>query len=514
MPTPAQRHYLILVAILHMAPPTNVSAQERWDLGERQTAGHFGGDVEFGAVSAVTLGPLGIYAGDGMNSRVVVLDSLLRPVLRLGREGSGPAEFRSVSELTVRGDTIYAYDGRLRRLTAMSTAGDVAWTESRIPRILDEGADPHPAAVLADGALLVRGRASPPSLAHGLHRFDRFTRQRRRIATLDYSDDMPMARMDVRGFYSTVRRPVHAADRWVLAPGGRFIAVLAQSPPNRSRSGRQMATLSVLSVVGDTLWSQRFTVDPVPLRADRAFEKHALRQAEFMSQSFGLPRGEVVEAYRAAVALPPQQVAFDRMVAGGDGEILLRRGSFGLEKAEWWRVMAEGVTAVFTLPADYDVVAAQGRRIYTLSRGAMDEPVLTLWTPRSGPLSGSSPLSALPGEPSAGCCRSLRRPATSRRRRRRIRSVDRPARRDEELKVEIQRAWDQNFQAYSGEEGLEAAEPGRFTVARCGAPGWHRVVRRGEICFITNRGSGSQGTCLDDLDPSNWTHTPRRAKAR
>lgn len=375
----AQRLCLLLIAIA-LATPFPLGAQERWDLREHRSAGRFGEGIEFGNVSVVTLGPLGLYIGDGMNARVMVLDSLLQPVLSLGRKGSGPGEFRGLAELTVRGDTIYAYDANLRRLTAMTTDGKVEWTESRVPRMPGETADPHPGAVLSNGMLLVRGRARPPSPAHGLHRYDRLTGERVRIATLGYSDDVPIVRMDVRRFYSTVRRPVHAADRTSLAPGGRFVAVLAQSRPEEAGSGFLIAILSALGPVGDTLWSHRFRVAPVPLRADASFEEAARKQAEFMARNFGLPRGEVIEAYRAAVSLPAYQVAFDRVLAGAAGEVLLRRGSFGLERAEWWRVTPTGVDAAFSLPAEYEVVAADGHRIYTLSRGQLEEPVLTLWT--------------------------------------------------------------------------------------------------------------------------------------
>lgn len=167
----AQCRLLTLAGLLFGISAGEAVAQERWNIQPRRSVGHFGGSIEFGSVTAVTLGPLGIYVGDGMNARVVVLDSLLQPITSLGRRGSGPGEFRSIKELTVRADTIYVYDLTLRRLTAVTAAGESVWTQKPIPRMADESADPHPGTVLADGAILVRGRAQSPSPAHGLHRF-------------------------------------------------------------------------------------------------------------------------------------------------------------------------------------------------------------------------------------------------------------------------------------------------------------------------------------------------------
>jgi hypothetical protein len=316
-----------------------------------------------------------------MNGRIVILDPHLTHIRSVGRKGSGPAEFRSVAGLTVRGDTIYVFDPALLRMTAITATGRSVWTQTAIPLMADERAPPHASAVLADGALLVLGRAPSGSPAHGLHRFDRASGERVRIATQDHSDDIPIARAQYSGIRSTFERPVSAHDRHAVAPGGAFLAMLIQSHPAEAGEGR--ATVSALSPLGDTLWSRTFRTPRVPIDhglVQRRVQEDSRAYGERVSQNFGIAPEVARRAYEEALAIPPYQLAFDRLVADADGAVLLRRGGYGMDEVEWWRVTAAGVAARFTLPGDHEVVASAGRRIYTTSAGPLDEPIITAWT--------------------------------------------------------------------------------------------------------------------------------------
>jgi hypothetical protein len=368
-----------LLALMLTAGPA--VGQETWSLRADGSVGAFGGPLEFGSISAVAVGPRGVYVGDDMNGRIVILNRNLTHVRSVGRKGSGPAEFRSIAGLTVRGDTIYVFDPALLRMTAITDAGRSVWTQTNIPHMADEGAPPHASAVLADGALLVLGRAPPGSPAHGLHRFDRASGERVRIATQDHSDDHRIARAQYGGIRSTFERPVSAHDRHAVAPGGAFLAILIQSHPAEAGDGR--ATVSALSPLGDTLWSQTFRTPRVPIDHDivqRRVREDGRAYGERVSRNWGVAREVAQRAYEEALAIPPQQLAFDRVVADADGAVLLRRGGFGMEEVQWWRVTEAGLDARFTLPADHEVVAAVGRRIYTTSTGPLDEPIITAWT--------------------------------------------------------------------------------------------------------------------------------------
>jgi hypothetical protein len=122
-------HDVVLAAFILSLATETVTGQDHWAMRHHAAAGEFGSAVEFGSITAVTLGPRGVYVGDGMNSRVVILDPGLQPLRAVGRRGSGPGEFRSLEELTVRGDTVYIYDPALLRLTAVTETGETVWTQ-------------------------------------------------------------------------------------------------------------------------------------------------------------------------------------------------------------------------------------------------------------------------------------------------------------------------------------------------------------------------------------------------
>jgi hypothetical protein len=73
----------------------------------------------------------------------------------VGREGEGPGEFRSLDWLALLpGDSLLAYDQRLRRLSVFSPEG--AFVQSSALEGSPEGGLPHPMAAFADGSLLVK----------------------------------------------------------------------------------------------------------------------------------------------------------------------------------------------------------------------------------------------------------------------------------------------------------------------------------------------------------------------
>lgn len=79
-------------------------------------------DGEFGFVSALAADGDGrIYVADGMAQQIHVFDAEGRRLPSLGRRGSGPGEFQGVvSVVAGRGDTLYAFDAALQRITAFA----------------------------------------------------------------------------------------------------------------------------------------------------------------------------------------------------------------------------------------------------------------------------------------------------------------------------------------------------------------------------------------------------------
>jgi hypothetical protein len=81
-----------------------------------------------------------------------IFDAAGKHVKSIGREGRGPSEFVSISWLGLRGDTVYAYDGRLLRMSVFTTDGRLA--RSFTLQGGEAARFPEARAVLADGSIL------------------------------------------------------------------------------------------------------------------------------------------------------------------------------------------------------------------------------------------------------------------------------------------------------------------------------------------------------------------------
>ena len=68
-----------------------------------------------------------IYIGDESPARVLSYDSTGKFLRAIGREGSGPGEFRSPN--VGAGDVLVVNDGQLRRLSGFDTTGRLLWTK-------------------------------------------------------------------------------------------------------------------------------------------------------------------------------------------------------------------------------------------------------------------------------------------------------------------------------------------------------------------------------------------------
>ena len=87
-------------------------------------------DYEFVSVEAAYRLPTGgIAVADSRTPFLRVFDEEGRLLRKLGREGAGPGEFRSVHTLLVAGDTLLAYDWNLRRITRYLATGRLLGTQ-------------------------------------------------------------------------------------------------------------------------------------------------------------------------------------------------------------------------------------------------------------------------------------------------------------------------------------------------------------------------------------------------
>ncbi|WP_420438330.1 6-bladed beta-propeller [Candidatus Palauibacter sp.] len=136
--------------------PTLALAQgEAWRLEDEF---RFGGssDLPLGSIDRLVAGPEGSIHVTGRGDVAIhVLGGDGRYVGTIGRGGDGPGEFRVSPEVGVSGDTLWALDRLLRRVSRFTLSGD--FIDSRpIPWIVShKGNSFQPASRLADGTLLM-----------------------------------------------------------------------------------------------------------------------------------------------------------------------------------------------------------------------------------------------------------------------------------------------------------------------------------------------------------------------
>jgi hypothetical protein len=115
-----------------------------WTVTPEVTIGSVDGDVTFGFVGAVRIGPGGdVYVSDLQRSDLQVFTPDGTPVRVIGRAGQGPGEFgRAPSSIGWWGDTLWAFDFQSRRINGFDREGRVLF--SRNPPVVQAGSDDRP----------------------------------------------------------------------------------------------------------------------------------------------------------------------------------------------------------------------------------------------------------------------------------------------------------------------------------------------------------------------------------
>jgi hypothetical protein len=103
---------------------SNDGVPERWVAHPSFALGSADGDVQFGRIMSLAADADGlVYVADGIESRVLLFDSLGNLVTMFGRQGAGPGEFRDLYSVALLGDTVVTLDPRGARLGLFDKRG-------------------------------------------------------------------------------------------------------------------------------------------------------------------------------------------------------------------------------------------------------------------------------------------------------------------------------------------------------------------------------------------------------
>jgi hypothetical protein len=301
-------------------------------------------------VAVTSDGRIVVADGQAHHLKVLAPDGTLLD--SLGQEGEGPGEFRALPSVQVaRGDSIYAYDDRQRRLTAFSAP---SLEQTRTFTITGEGG--------VAGRVLVLGDRLVGGFSDGLMAYQNADTPRRywRVVgpggtpgdTLVHTRRRAMAMTSGGEIFRFWSIPFGRSSQVAAGPDGRLyhgwtdsLHVRASAPDGTTRVVASVPTPSV------------------PVR--EAERDSALERVN-------------TDALRAKVAdkLPATKPAFTDLVVSGDGRLWVRRPPHGraARSATWWVLAPETKTIRPTrLPREVDLHAVTGGAAYgatTTARGA------------------------------------------------------------------------------------------------------------------------------------------------
>ncbi len=150
------RSRLSLLAIAMCLIPASAVAQGgAWRLeDEFRFAGS--SDLPLGSIDRLVVGPRGSVHVTGRGETAIhILTSDGRYQGAIGQRGDGPGEFRVSPEIGVRGDTLWALDRLLRRVSRFTLSGDFIDSRPFAGIVSTKGNSFQPASRLADGTLLM-----------------------------------------------------------------------------------------------------------------------------------------------------------------------------------------------------------------------------------------------------------------------------------------------------------------------------------------------------------------------
>lgn len=298
-------------------------------------------------------------------------------VARIGGEGGGPGEFRTITRWGFVADTLWVADGRQRRVTWFhrNELADVVTVDPRTGGLPD-----LPAAVLKDGTIV--------SLLPGA-RFDQVLVLRKRRSANEVVDriaELPTARMSrryvFRGRSMSVRDPFAAHVLSAPAVDGSGITYIGRRRPESADSA---SFTVVIHRAGETT-TRNFAFRPRPLAPieidrRRRFIDAYVRQ---LGSVAGFPEREYRKALEEALPLPRFSLPVLDAVMDPRGRVWLavEESSDGMR---WTAVDERGYTGEWLLIPSAERLMDVGReRVLTVREDQHDVPSLTIYRMRPG----------------------------------------------------------------------------------------------------------------------------------
>lgn len=298
------------------------------------------------------------------------------PLAAVGRRGDGPGEFRSVSGLGFRGDTLWVYDGSRHRLTFISPEQKVLRTMAPVatanPRPADAARIPEVRvgkvdAVYADGSVQAIVRAAKREDART---FDPTIVRHARVTVDGIVNRIIAAYPEGRSsFYTLVgggaggEFPFSIASFYGVSPDGSRTALVT---PVVDGPNAPTVEVVMLGATGDTVYSRRYPFTGVPIPKAVADSTIAARSRVFST--------EVRAEYRRQAYVPPVYPPIEGIVVGRDSTLWLRQRRTAQGSPYLVLGPRGDVVGSVVLPANVTIKAADRSSVWGLEVDEFDVP--------------------------------------------------------------------------------------------------------------------------------------------
>lgn len=372
---------VIIVAAILVSSPFGAEAQQPsiYRLDETLRIGAIDGPSALSRVSSLSVSQDGtlLYVAQPQEHGVRVFDATSGVAIkRFGKAGEGPGEFRELSRLGWRGDSLYATDFLLQRIAMFSPAGDHLITQTfNTPLQSENLRGSYPVGMTAAGSVISEERLSVLSLADGSvvsSPWSLIGRDGAVIGQVGVKDLREIRTAVPAGTRVTLLpQPFSTRNYLALHPDGTSMVVLNQ-PAGRDRPGTYQVLR--LNADGSRIFSRTYKYTPVPVpeqTADSiiAFETMVLEQS--------LPRGRAEEAVRKHLVIPETIPPISSVVLGRDDTIWLRKEDSGESTVRWFVLDAQGrLHAALRAPANLNILFVDHHTVWGVVHDQLDTPYI------------------------------------------------------------------------------------------------------------------------------------------
>jgi len=298
-------------------------------------------------VDAIRVDPRGrMFVAQPQQGSVLVFDTFGKRTGRLGHEGEGPGEFRTISQMGWLGDSLWVVDARLGRATLFGP-------DAANPTTFPAGTSyPYPFSRSVAAALLEHGHAvlpvsvSLPALVSGDRRrapvllVDRNMAPLDTLATVDLTRSRLVSKTPDGGMLVSSQQPYDDSPLVRTGDRGREIVVVERSvAPSASVDSFRV---TALDSDGRQMWSRWLQFTPQRVNPDQA-DSLIDQLAQDFASSF-TSRADARRAVQAGLFVPPFEPPVTDCVVGHDGIVWLRRDVFAADGMSWTVLDPDGTS--------------------------------------------------------------------------------------------------------------------------------------------------------------------------